>query len=83
MKITLQRKIDLIFIILLIIFSGLFILVFQSLKITRDSSKLVVHTQEMLYHVERILSNTVDIETAHRGFVITGKDIFLENLDSA
>lgn len=83
MKIPLQRKIDIIFLGLSIIFSGLFLVVFESLKLTRESSNLVSQTQDKLYQVERIIANTVDIETAHRGFAITGKDIFLENLDSA
>lgn len=83
MKIAVKRKIDLIFVVLLVIFSGLFIVVFQSLKLTRESSDLVTKTQDILYHVERVQSNTVDVETSHRGFIITGKDEYLDNLDSS
>lgn len=83
MKSNLIRKINLIFIFTILAFSGLFFITFQSLKFSKESSVLVTQTQEVLYLVERVLSNTIDVETAHRGFIITGNEVYLEPIEDS
>ncbi|CAN5471865.1 hypothetical protein BH23BAC1_BH23BAC1_20610 [soil metagenome] len=83
MKNSLVRKINLIFIFTILAFCGLFLITFQSLKFSKDSSELVTQTQEVIYQIERVLSNTIDVETAHRGFIITGNEVYLEPIDNA
>lgn len=78
---TLPRKIDAIFLIATIIFVGLFYAALQSSKITRESSRQVTQAHEILYHLERVESSISGIEGAHRGFVISGKEEFLELVD--
>ncbi|ELR69852.1 two-component hybrid sensor and regulator [Fulvivirga imtechensis AK7] len=39
--------------------------------------------QEFLYYLEKVESSITDIEAAHRGFVITGNDVFLDPMTEA
>lgn len=78
---TLPRKIDVLFFIAIIIFVGLFYAALQSSKITRESSRQVSQAHEILYHLERVEASISGIEGAHRGFVISGKEEFLEFVD--
>ena len=55
---------------------------FQSLQVKKTAG-WVSHTQEVLIHSEKILSLTVDNETGSRGYILTGKDNFLEPLKKA
>ena len=80
---TLKRKIDALFLITILIFTGLFYAAFQSTKYTRESSRLVTQTHEILYNLERVESSITGIEAAHRGFVISGKEEFLEPSETA
>lgn len=82
-KLTLLRKIDLIFLFATAVLAVLFFITFKSLQFSKDSSNQVSHAQEVLYHLERINSNIVDIETAHRGFVISGNEDYLSQIDDA
>lgn len=40
-------------------------------------------TQDFLYNLEKVESSITAIETAHRGFVITGNEAYLENIPQA
>ena len=83
MHLSLKRKIDALFIAVIIIFIGLFYVALQSTRFTRESSLLVTQTQEFLYNLEKVESSVSEIETAHRGFIISGNDSFLAPLEEA
>ena len=80
---NLKRKIDILFVVILLILLSLFYTVLQSTNFTRKSSALVSITRDFLYNLEKVESNVTDIETAHRGFVITGNEIFLDPIENA
>ncbi len=47
-----------------------------------DSVQLNIHTYEVINESAELLSSLINIETGARGFVITGRDQFLEPLES-
>ncbi len=51
---------------------------FISTKALVESNKWVMHTQEAISKGESLLKLIVDMETGERGFLITGKDHFLD-----
>lgn len=50
---------------------------FQSTKQYKSSSEWVSHTQEVINEAQSILLSVEDIETAQRGYIITGDEKFL------
>lgn len=54
------------------------IVVFSSVSSLVESSKWVNHTYEVIHNAELVGSSMVDMETGQRGFMITGKDEYLE-----
>jgi signal transduction histidine kinase/ActR/RegA family two-component response regulator len=50
---------------------------------TEDSSRLVLHTEQVLAQIEAVLARSVDAETGTRGFLLTGDTRFLEPFDEA
>ena len=83
MSYDLKIKINLLFGVVIIILLALFYTVLQSTRYTRRGSMLVTQTQQFLYYLEKVESSITDIETAHRGFVITGNDVFLNPITEA
>ncbi len=83
MLLNITKKIDFLFFIVIVIFTGLFYAVLQSTSYTRKSSGLVSQTQDFLYSIEKLESSVTDIETSHRGFVITGNERLLEIIPKA
>ncbi|MES2592465.1 MAG: CHASE3 domain-containing protein [Bacteroidota bacterium] len=51
---------------------------YQSATKYKGASDLVHHTQDVITEVQRILTGIQDIESEQRGYVITGKESFLE-----
>jgi len=43
-----------------------------------ETSTWVAHTNHVLFHTERLLSLTIDLEAGQRGYSLTGKEEFLE-----
>ncbi len=43
-----------------------------------DSNKLVEHTHHVIANAKHIVSSAVDMETGMRGFLLAGKDSFLD-----
>jgi PAS domain S-box-containing protein len=76
----LKRKIDVVFLTLLFILLAVFFITFKRLQFTRKSERMVSHTHQVLHNLERIHVNTVEIETGQRGFIITGKEEYLQPL---
>src|SRR5690606_17400427 len=83
MVLNLKKKIDIIFLVVFVIHCGLFYAIFQSTIYTRSSSQHVTQTYTFLHSHEMVESAIADIETAHRGFVITGNEGFLDPIDGA
>ncbi|MES1216155.1 MAG: CHASE3 domain-containing protein, partial [Bacteroidota bacterium] len=48
-----------------------------------DSQKLVNHTNEIIIQLENVISQVKDAETGQRGFLLTGKEQFLEPYNGA
>lgn len=51
---------------------------FQNTRTLNDSSRLVVHTQQVISALDDILSSVRAAESAQRGYLITGNKIYLE-----
>lgn len=45
---------------------------------TADDNRRVAHTNEVLYHLETLISALKDAETGQRGYIITGREEFLQ-----
>lgn len=65
--------------LLLSIVSIVLISILES-KSVNKTAKLVTHTQNVLYHTERLSILVIGNETGSRGYVITGNQSFLEPL---
>ncbi len=66
-----------IIVIVLAIVAVLFVSIRQSQRV-RDTSNLVSHTQEVLFHIQRVVLFGLDNETGARGFALTADNKFLE-----
>lgn len=44
----------------------------------RDNNKWVIHTYKVIGEAQNLLSSAIDMETGMRGFLLAGKDSFLE-----
>ena len=51
---------------------------FHAIKVVNDTTKWVTHTYEVIAEATAILAAAVDMETGMRGFLLAGKDGFLE-----
>ena len=71
-KIVLGSCLSLVLVTILAIFAN------QSIKSLVETSTWVEHTHQVLDHASRIEKLIVDMETGERGFLITGKEEFLE-----
>lgn len=70
-KIILAFSVGIVFLLLVGLFS------FNSMSEYKESSKWVSHTQKVISETQQVLSYCQDIETANRGFAITGKENYL------
>lgn len=64
----------------LAIVAVLFVSIRQSQRV-RDTSKLVSHTQEVIFHIQRLVLFSLDNETGARGYVLSPGSNFLELVD--
>ena len=51
---------------------------FRSVDRLATNASLVAHSWQVVHQVERILASAVDAETGERGYLISGRDSFLE-----
>jgi PAS domain S-box-containing protein len=51
---------------------------YRSLVTLVDNSQQVVHSQKVINHLENTLSLVKDAETGQRGFILTGRDAYLQ-----
>ncbi|HEY0108264.1 MAG TPA: CHASE3 domain-containing protein [Fibrella sp.] len=73
-----NRRIALSFVLAIILISVGFALSFYSYYRSQQHSKQISRTFQTINTLEDILSLVKDIETGTRGYIITGKEIFLE-----
>lgn len=76
---NLVYKIDILFLIGIVIFSGLFYATIKTSSYLREGGTNVINTQTVLYNLETIESAVLEIEAANRGFIITGDEDFLNS----
>jgi signal transduction histidine kinase len=71
-------------------FVVVFTAVFISISVSNNNSEKILksfewveHTHEVLTQLENIENRLIDLETGQRGFLITGRDIYLEPFNSS
>ena len=78
MKLSTNRALKAgIFIIVLTIVAVLFVSIRQSQRV-RDTAELVSHTQEVLFHIQKLVLVGLDNQTDTRGYVLSADNKFLE-----
>src|SRR6202522_3749029 len=77
-KSPLDRKIQLAFgsAILTLLVVG--VISYHAMAVSSESGRWVRHTHEVLEHLENLLSSMQNLESSARGFVLTGKESYLE-----
>lgn len=60
--------------------AAVFFISYRQSQRVQNTSEWVNHTQEAIQHIQRLVMNALDNETGARGYVISGKDNFLEPL---
>src|ERR1700722_4857860 len=56
---------------------------YTSIRHLLESGKLVNHTDSVIQNLEMVLSTLKDAETGQRGYLLTGKENFLEPYNGA
>ena len=64
--------------IILVLMSVIAIIVYTSINTLIETSKWVEHTHAVISNAKNLEKLLVDMETGERGFLIAGKDLFLE-----
>ncbi len=80
-KNLLQESVAIAAVILLLVFTG--VLTWQAFAQLQRNRLLVRHSNEVLLTLEQIESAMTDAETGQRGFIITGRDEYLQPFDNA
>ncbi len=83
MKRVVERHLVLAFWLTICVMAAVRFTVYHVTTATLDTSKRVEHTREVLFELHGGLSALQDAETGTRGFLITGKDNFLEPFNRA
>lgn len=83
MKLVIERQIQIVFIIALILLLALGFFAYQSSKVMNNALDSEKHTQKVLLKLNNTLGLLIDIETGGRGFVITGDETYLEPFNDA
>ncbi|NMH29442.1 sensor histidine kinase [Flavobacterium silvaticum] len=81
-SLSLKNRIDISFGVVLLIFAVLVYATYNRARAVTANRKIIVETYTTNTVLEKILSNTIDIETGVRGYTITGKDNFLDIYNS-
>jgi PAS domain S-box-containing protein len=83
MKFYFEKRVMLGFLVALTIIIWLGVYSFRNSKQFMLTSKLVAHTNEVLYHSEQVLRVIMDMESNQRGYVLTADSAFLMPLNLA
>jgi len=76
------RKISLGYALIIMLMTIVSAVVFSSISSISDASRWVTHTYEVIRTAESVSAAMIDMETGQRGFMITGKDEYLEPFNS-
>ena len=82
-RIAAERKIKASFGLMMVVLCFLTFLSYLNSKRYEETSNLVAHTNQVLYHSEQILSAAIDLESGQGRYLITGDHFFLENYELA
>jgi PAS domain S-box-containing protein len=77
MTTNINRIIGILFFIFFLIVSSIFYLSYESYNEQISKEKWVFHTSEVILTSEKVLSFLKDIETGHRGYIITSDSSFM------
>ncbi|HEX8248029.1 MAG TPA: CHASE3 domain-containing protein [Pyrinomonadaceae bacterium] len=80
---TLERQISVILLVAILILIGIGAFAFYNSHLVQSSVKLEKHTQEVLLELDETLLFTVDAETDARGFIITGREDFVDSYNAS
>lgn len=78
MKFYFQKKVLLGFFVALSIITWLGIAVYSNNEKVKETSQWVARTNEVVHHAAQVLALAIDIESAQRGYLMTGDKIFLQ-----
>lgn len=76
-KFSLQNKIDMAFALAALLFLSLCFAIFTFAARVRANREVILETNNVNAILEKILTSTINIETGARGYVITGKESYL------
>ena len=74
-----SRKVQLAFACAFLILVAVGAIFYRSMTLSIESDRWVRHTHEVIENLEELLSATQNIESSYRGFVLTGKEYYLES----
>jgi len=77
-NLSLKQKLTLSFTIPIVAIFLIAIVVYQNINSLLSANHWVDHTHKVIKEGDRLLSNMVDMETGMRGFLVAGKEEFLE-----
>ena len=78
MKLHVENRVLFGFIVTAVVLAVLGVFSFSSTQRLIDTARLLSHASRVINNAELVVKAVVDIETGQRGFVITGKEEFLE-----
>ncbi|MGN6196897.1 MAG: sensor histidine kinase [Ginsengibacter sp.] len=79
--ISFQKQIAAYFIVVLVIMTFLLFAIVNVNRQTGNASKRIETSNKILSETEQILNNSQSMEISTRGFIISGKPVFLESID--
>lgn len=83
MKLSLDKKIPIAFLLAIILMIVLAVFSYRSVTSLDAAIKQEIRTQEILQKLDQVLISTINAETGARGFIITGKEDFLDPYNNA
>lgn len=81
-QLNLTKKLSIGYLLIFVLMMLISVVVFKSISSIIDTSKWVNHTYEVIRTGENLAAAMVDMETGQRGFMVTGKDEYLEPFDA-
>jgi methyl-accepting chemotaxis protein len=82
-RMTVGRKIGAAFAVVLLVLLGVALVSYRNTAQLVETARLVAHTHRMLDRVHTLLAALVDAEAGQRGFLLTGKESFLQPYEDA
>ncbi len=82
-NLSIGYKIASAFVVVLILIIIISYFSFRNMTHYRENSEWLLHTEEVLHEIESLRRTLTDAETGQRGFILTGKDSYLEPYNKA